>query len=70
MLVDTAGSWTYLDSYDASGPERSPNYYLLSEEADSSLGCAGAQEVTIGNGRGRGITGPACEDFMSPLGQP
>lgn len=70
MLVDTASSWSYLDSYDASGPDRSINYYLLSEERDASLGCAGAETVTIGNGRGRGISGPACQDYMSPLGQP
>lgn len=36
------------------------NYWLLSEEGDSSLDCAGAEQVTIANGRGRGVTGPAC----------
>jgi len=70
MLVDTASSWSYLDSYDASGPDRSKNFYLLSEERDSSLDCAAGDVVTIGNGRGRGITGPACQDNMSPQGAP
>jgi len=68
MMVDTASSWSYLDSYDASGPERSLNYYLLSEERDTSLACAGADVVTIRNGRGRGITGPACIDRMAVQG--
>lgn len=70
MLVDTASSWSYVDSYDASGPERSLNYYLLSEERDGSLDCGDAAVVTIGNGRGRGVTGPACRDNMSVQGAP
>lgn len=65
-MIDTGSSWTYLDSYDAQGDERSENYYLLSEERDGSLDCSSGEVVTIGNGRGRGITGPFCYDNVSP----
>lgn len=70
MLVDTASSWSYLDTYDASGPDRSANYYLFSEERAGSLDCATADQVVIHNGRGRGIGGPACFDNISPQGGP
>jgi len=70
MLVDTASSWSYVDTYEAGGIERSKNYYMLSEERDNSLDCAEAAQVTIGNGRGRGISGPACNDNMSLQGAP
>lgn len=46
------------------------NYWMLSEAGDSTLDCAGAQSVTIANGRGRGVTGPACHDNISVLGAP
>lgn len=46
------------------------NYWLLSEEGDTSLDCAGAEHVTITNGRGSGVTGPACQDNISVLGAP
>jgi hypothetical protein len=70
MLVDSASSWSYLDTYDSSGPERSLNNYLFSEERDSSLDCTSAEYITIGNGRGNGITGPACVDRITVLGSP
>jgi hypothetical protein len=70
MLVDTASSWSYLDTYDARDDDRSENYFLLSEERDNTLDCAPAETVTIGNGRGRGVTGPACYDNITPAGAP
>jgi hypothetical protein len=70
MMVDTASSWSYLDTYDSSDDDRTPNYYTLSEERDGSLDCGPAETVTIGNGRGRGVTGPACYDVISPQGGP
>ena len=61
MMVDTASSWSYLDSYGKDADiEIQPNYFMLGEDRDTSLDCAGAEVVTIGNGRGRGITGQAC----------
>jgi hypothetical protein len=72
MMVDTGSSWSYLDSYGkgAEFPEIQPNYFMLGEDRDSSLDCAGAEQVTIGNGRGSGITGPACQDNISVQGAP
>ena len=71
MLIDSASSWSYLDTYnDPDGPERSENHYLLSEERDTSLNCVEAEEITIGNGRGNGIRGPACVDRISVQASP
>ena len=47
VMVDTASSWLWVDSYGAKGPDHSLNTYLLSEEKDSSLDCSSGRVETI-----------------------